>query len=60
MSLKNETKPTEAIRLTFSYKGTDIKLISQNKIEKKLPPSSNISNKSGFWFEVIDGKQNVL
>jgi hypothetical protein len=60
MSLKNETNVTNAIRLTFSYKATDIKLISQNKIEKKLPPSSNISNKSGFWFEVIDDKQNVL
>jgi hypothetical protein len=60
MSFKNETNVTKARRLTFSYKGTNIKLISENKIEKKLPPSSNISNKSGSWFEVIDDKQNVL
>jgi hypothetical protein len=60
MSDKKETKITNAIRLTFSYKGTDIKLISQDKIEKILPPSSNISNRSGSWYEVADDKQNLL
>jgi len=60
MSGRKETINTKAIRLTFSYKGTEIKLISQDKFEKILPPSSNISNRSGFWYEVAGDKQNVL
>lgn len=60
MSDKKETKITKAIRLTFSYKGTAIKLVSQDKVEKILPPSTKISNRSGFWYEVADDKQNVL
>jgi hypothetical protein len=53
---------SRARRLTFSYKDTSIKLISQQQLEKILPPSDNFTknNKSGFWYEVADGRKKVL
>jgi hypothetical protein len=61
MSLK-DTKITKAIRLTFQYKDTDIKLISQYKIDKIIPPTSLIKseNKSGVWYEITDDQQNII
>jgi hypothetical protein len=58
-----ELKVTKARRLTFSYKGTNIKIISQHKIEKVLPPSDYLdtkNNRSGFWYEITDDNQNIL
>jgi hypothetical protein len=60
--VSSETKITKARRLTFQYKDTEIKLLSQYELEKILPPSdlSDFHNKSGVWYEITDGNQNVL
>lgn len=54
----------KALRLTFSYEGNNIQLISQQKIEKVLPPSGpseNIQpNQTGFWYELTDSRHNIL
>jgi hypothetical protein len=63
MSDKKETRISKAIRLTFSYKGNDVKLVSKNKVEKILPPSNpslNSKNLVGLWYEISNDKQNVL
>lgn len=53
-----------AIRLTFSYEGSDIKLISKQNIEKVLQPPPLQSNmqqsQTGSWYEVSDKNQRVL
>jgi hypothetical protein len=52
---------TKALRLTFSYEGNNIQLISQQKIEKVLPPSDNIQqNQTGFWYELTDSENNTV
>jgi hypothetical protein len=54
----------KALRLTFSYEGNNIRLISQQKIDKLLPPSGpfdNIQqNQTGFWYELSDSSHNIL
>jgi hypothetical protein len=62
MSLKDR-KISKAKRLTFQCKGTEIKLISQYKIEKVLPQISSLiksEDKSGVWCETTDDKQNII
>ena len=61
--MTKESRISKAERLTFSYKGPTIKLISQQKMEKVLSPSSHLGtkdNKSGFWYELADSNQNIL
>jgi hypothetical protein len=53
----------KAIRLTFSYKGPEIRLISRQRLEKALPPhtqSVTQPEQAGFWYELADSKQNVV
>ena len=54
----------KVLRLTFSYEGSNIQLISQQKIEKVLPPSgpsdNSKQNQTGFWYELTDSKNNTL
>jgi hypothetical protein len=54
----------KALRLTFSYEGNNIRIISQQKIDKLLPPSGPIDNidqnQTGFWYELTDSKHNIL
>jgi hypothetical protein len=62
MSLK-DSKITKARRLTFQYKDTNIKLISQYKIDKVIPPTSPLiksESKSGVWYEITDDQQNII
>ena len=52
-----------AIRLTFSYEGNNVSLISEQNIEKMLPPSTqfdNLQNQAGFWYELTDTRKNVI
>ena len=54
----------KVLRLTFSYEGSNIQLISQQKIEKVLPPSgpsdNSKQNQTGFWYQLTDSKNNTL
>jgi hypothetical protein len=62
MSLK-DSKITKARRLTFQYKDTNIKLISQYLVDKVLPPTSPLiksESKSGVWYEINDNQQNII
>ncbi len=58
------TNPDSAIRLTFSYEGNRIGLISKLKIRKRLPhPVSNDIQKGqtpGFWLELSNKSRRLL
>jgi hypothetical protein len=66
MSDKNQNKysPTKAKRLTFSYENNRIKLISEQEIEKIIPPSTTsteLENKSiNFLLEINDDHNNTI
>jgi len=53
----------KAIRLTFSYEGDNITLVSRQKVDKFLPSSAlsvnpPVSSKS--WFELSDPQRNLI
>jgi hypothetical protein len=57
------TQSNRAIRLTFSYEGNNIKLISKQNMEKVLhPPVQNYiqENRTGSWYELSDDQQHLL
>jgi hypothetical protein len=58
------TNPDSAIRLTFSYEGNKIRLISKQKIQKRLPgrisPDIQKGQTPGFWLELSDDNWRLL
>jgi hypothetical protein len=45
----------QSLRLTFSYEGSRVWLVSQQHVEMALPPSDPLpehGQRSGFWYEV--------
>jgi hypothetical protein len=53
----------QSVRLTFSYDGSKIKLLSQQKVDMIAPPSDSVEDfkgRSGFWFELRDTKGEAL
>ena len=56
-------KKNKAVRLTFSYQGDKINLISRQSVEKLItipPESKNPEYISETWFELSDSKRNVI
>jgi hypothetical protein len=56
-------KKNNAIRLTFSYQGDSINLISRQSVEKLVtipPESKSPEHISETWFELSDSKRNVI
>jgi hypothetical protein len=54
------TKSPKAMRLTFSYDGDKVKLVSQQPVEMIVPPSDPVkgfANQKGFWAE-LKGEQD--
>jgi hypothetical protein len=52
-----------ALRLTFSYRGTQVQLVLMEAIEMIVPPSLDLTSRppgSDFWFELQDGKGTQL
>jgi len=52
-----------AMRLTFSYDGDDVKLVSQERTEMIVPPSDPVKGfgkHKGFWAEVKSGSDKTL
>jgi hypothetical protein len=50
---------TKALRLTFEYEGSTVKLVSTQKVDMILPPSHPLETKeeqSGFWFTLSDAQ----
>jgi hypothetical protein len=62
-----QTKPipklTNAVRLTFSYDGDNVKLISQERTEMTVPPSDPLKGDGkykGFWAELMNGRDKAV
>jgi hypothetical protein len=56
-------KHKKAVRLTFSYDGDNVQLISQQPVEMTVPPSDPIEGyekHKGFWAELKDQKDTTL
>ncbi len=54
-SVKPLAKSPKAVRLTFSYQGDQVKLVSQQPVEMTVPPSDSLKgyeDHKGFWAEV--------
>lgn len=65
--MKNETQspkqPNRSLRLTFSYEGSDVRLVSMKSIEMLSPPSDPIQTQegqAGFWYELRDAEGLTL
>lgn len=55
--------PMKAMRLTFSYDGDDVKLISQKRAEMMVPPSDPVTGfnkQKGFWAELKNERDKTL
>ena len=53
----------KAVRLTFSYQGDQVKLVSQQKVEMTVPPSDPVKGyeqQKGFWAEVKSDQDKTL
>jgi hypothetical protein len=60
---KTSPEPNMAMRLTFSYDGDDVKLVSQQRTEMIVPPSDPLkgyAKHKGFWAEVKNGSDKTL
>ena len=58
----SEVSP-KAVRLTFSYQGDQVKLISQQPVEMTVPPSDPVKGyeqHKGFWAEVKSKQDKTL
>ena len=56
-------EPTKAMRLTFSYDGNEVKLISQQRTEMTVPPSDPLKGygkHKGFWAELKNKRDKTL
>ena|ERR1700686_614940 len=62
-SLSSASESKKAVRLTFSYDGDRVQLISKQSVEMTLPPSDPIQNyegHKGFWAELKDKQDQTL
>lgn len=60
---KTSPEPNKAMRLTFSYNGDDVKLLSQERTEMTVPPSDAVkgfAKHKGFWAELKSGSDKTL
>jgi len=56
-------KSPKAVRLTFSYQGDQVKLVSQQPVEMTVPPSDSLKgyeDHKGFWAEVKSAQDKTL
>jgi hypothetical protein len=62
-SVKPSAKSPKAVRLTFSYQGDQVKLVSQQPVEMTVPPSDPLrgyEEHKGFWAEVKNARDKTL
>jgi hypothetical protein len=53
----------KALRLTFEYEGSTVKLVSTQSVDMILPPSHPLETKeeqSGFWFTLANAQGKVV
>ena len=68
MKIKNEffskrSSNPHTLRLTFSYEGSIVRMVSRQSVEMVPPPSDSLHVKegqTGFWYELRDTKGNTL
>jgi hypothetical protein len=56
-------RQNRALRLTFEYEDSNVRLISRQSVEMVVPPSDAIQNyegQKGFWYELRDEKDHTL
>lgn len=61
--VKGAVTSPKAVRLTFSYQGEEVKLISQQPVEMTVPPSDPLEGyeqHKGFWAELKSDKDKTL
>jgi hypothetical protein len=61
--VKGAVTSPKAVRLTFSYQGEKVKLISQQPVEMTVPPSDSLEGyeqNKGFWAELKSDKDKTL
>ncbi|MBC8029137.1 MAG: hypothetical protein H7Z16_03420 [Pyrinomonadaceae bacterium] len=54
---------TKAVRLTFSYDGPAVKLVSQDRVEMTVPPTDPLKGfgkQKGFWAELRNKQDKTL
>ena len=62
-SSKALAKSPKAMRLTFSYDGDEVKLVSQQPVEMVVPPSDPVkgfADHKGFWAELKSEQDKTL
>ena len=59
---KTSPDSNKAMRLTFSYDGNNVKLLSQQRIEMIVPSSDKLKGygQKGFWAELKSGSDKTL
>ena len=60
---RSADRPQDAIRLTLEYEGTDVRVISGQRVRMTAPPSDPVDEyegQAGFWFELRDQDDRVL
>ena len=60
---KASPESNKAMRLTFSYDGNDVKLLSQQRIDMIVPSSDAVKGygtHKGFWAELRSGRDKTL
>ena len=60
---KSTDASTKAMRLTFSYEGDKVKLVSQQPVEMLVPPSDPVTGfakHKGFWAELKNARDKTL
>ncbi|HVQ38794.1 MAG TPA: hypothetical protein VMS31_14750 [Pyrinomonadaceae bacterium] len=61
--VKPAKKTPNAMRLTFSYSGDQVKLVSQRPVEMSVPPSDPVKGygrQKGFWAELKNEDNRTL
>jgi hypothetical protein len=62
-SVKRAAASPRAVRLTFSYQGDQVKLVSQQPVEMTVPPSDPLKGyeeHKGFWAELKSDQDKTL
>jgi hypothetical protein len=59
---KKSPESNKAMRLTFSYDGNNVKLLTQQRIEMNVPSSDVLKGygQKGFWAELKSGSDKTL
>jgi len=62
-TVKRRAEMPQAMRLTFSYQGDQVKLVSQQPVDMTVPPSDPVKGyeqHKGFWAEVKSDQDKTL